>query len=100
MLTSTENAAPKKTRPAPKPKAKSKTPLLDAAKKNPPHAAGWDKVAAQQLAVEMANQTTPQMPLVKFLELANIYKDVAGWKNCLIAAGVKHGVINSRKFAE
>jgi len=92
---------PGKTHAAPKPKAKaSKTPLLDKALKANPHVNGWDKVAAQQLAMEFANQTTPNMPLDKFLALAVRYKDVAGWKNCIVAPAVKHGVISSRKFAE
>lgn len=98
----TINEAPSKTRPAPKAKAakvKSKTPLLDAAKKTSPHAAGWDKIAAQQLAVEAINQVKGN-DLEQFLRLANDYKDVAGWKNLIVGIAVKRGVITSRKFSE
>lgn len=88
-----------KTRPAPKPKAKSKTPLLDTAKKVSPHAAGWDKDAAQQLALEAINQVKGN-DLEGFLQLANQYKDYAGWKNLIVGIAVKRGVITSRKFSE
>lgn len=88
-------------RPAPKATTKkSKTPLLDKARAANPHANGWDKVAAQQLAMEFVDQTTATMPLNKFLELATVYKDVAGWKNLIVAAAVRHGLAHNSKFSE
>lgn len=96
----TDNVAPvSKTRPAPKPKAKSKTPLLDQALKANPHADGWDKTAAQQLALEAINQVKGN-DLDQFLKLAAQYKDVAGWKNMIVGMAVKRGIITSRKFSE
>lgn len=88
-------------RPAPKKTTKkSKTPLLDKARTLSPHAAGWDKVAAIQLAKEFADQTHPTMSLQAFLELAMSYKDVAGWANLVRASAVKHGLTHNSKFEE
>ena len=83
-------------------KVSSRTPLLDAAMKVDPHksGSGWNKDAARALAVEAANQTKADMKLMDYLNLVAKYKNVAGYKNVIVATSVKYGVLKSSNFTD
>ena len=85
----------KSIKPAPKPTAKSNSPLLDAFRTgNNPHktGGGWDKHFAFQASQEFAGRVTDSMTAQAVMKLMAEYVALAGWKNPAKALAARYGL--------